>query len=78
MNQNHLKSALLALSEKMKFLEGVDSEKQVLKDQLQESETARGELRLNIIENGKRVKEDKEKTSKLHEMLITENESLSQ
>lgn len=64
MNQAHLKSALLALTEKLKYLENVEQEKKLIVNQLEQSDIARKELRINIKDNGERIKEEKEKSTK--------------
>mmetsp|Transcript_3404 Transcript_3404/g.2370 ORF Transcript_3404/g.2370 Transcript_3404/m.2370 type:complete len:130 (+) Transcript_3404:522-911(+) len=61
---DHLKSAIKALNEKLKFFENVDEAKELLQDQLQQSDLARAELRANIKETAERVKEEKDKSTK--------------
>ncbi len=77
MNHDHLKSAITALNEKLKFFENIDQERQVVKDQYEQCDQARDELRNNIRETAERVREEKEKNIKYQEILINENQSLS-
>ncbi len=77
MNHDHLKSAITALNEKLKFFENIDQERQVVKEQYEQCDQARDELRNNIRETAERVREEKEKNIKYQEILINENQSLS-
>ena len=77
LNTDHLKSAITALNEKLKFYENIEQERQNLQEQLDQSDQARDELRNNIRENAERIKEEKEKNIKYQEILINENQSLS-
>lgn len=64
LNTDHLRSAITALNEKLKYYENVEQERQNLKEQLDQSDQAREELRSNIRENAERIKEEKEKNIK--------------
>jgi hypothetical protein len=72
-----LKNAIRALNEKLKYFENIDTEKDIVKEQLEQSDLARSELRNNIKENAERIKEEKDKCTKYQAILITENQSLS-
>ena len=73
----HLKSAMHALNEKLKYYENVDQEKQSLSEQLHQNEKGREELRLTLMEAAEKVKEEQDKNFKYQEILINENQSLS-
>lgn len=77
LDHDHLKSAITALNEKLKFYENIEQEKNLVRDQLDQSEVAREELRNNIRETAERIKEEKDKNFKYQEILINENQSLS-
>lgn len=77
LDHDHLKSAITALNEKLKFYENIEQEKNIVKDQLDQSNLAREELRNNIRETAERIKEEKDKNFKYQEILINENQSLS-
>jgi DNA anti-recombination protein RmuC len=64
LNTDHLRSAITALNEKLKFYENIEQERLNLKEQLDESDEAREELRNNIRENAERIKEEKDKNIK--------------
>lgn len=73
----HLKSAMHALNEKLKYYENVDQEKQSVSEQLHQNEKGREELRLTLMEAAEKVKEEQDKNFKYQEILINENQSLS-
>lgn len=73
----HLKSAMHALNEKLKYYENVDSEKQSVSEQLYQNEKGREELRVTLMEAAEKVKEEQDKNFKYQEILINENQSLS-
>lgn len=73
LDHDHLKSAITALNEKLKFYENIEQEKNIVKDQLDQSDLAREELRNNIRETAERIKEEKDKNFKYQEILINEN-----
>jgi len=77
LSHDHLKNAIKALNEKLKFFENIEQEKEIVRDQLEQSDAGRSELRNNIRENAERIKEDKVKTTKYQGILIGENQSLS-
>ena len=77
MSHDHLKNAIKALNEKLKFFENIEQEKEIVRDQLEQSDAGRSELRNNIRENAERIKEEKVKSTKYQGILIGENQSLS-
>jgi uncharacterized protein YlxW (UPF0749 family) len=64
LNHDHLRSAITALNEKLKFYENVDSERLIIKEQLEQAEQAREELASNIKETAERIKDEKDKNIK--------------
>lgn len=76
-HDEHLRSAMNALNEKLKFYENVELEKSQLGEQLGHSERGREELRRALSEAADRVKEEQDKNFKYQEILINENQSLS-
>ena len=77
LNHDNLKSAIRALNEKLKFYENIETDKNIVQDELEQSDVARQELRSNIKETAERIKDDKDKSNKYQQILINENESLS-
>ena len=69
----HLKSAMHALNEKLKYYENVDQEKQSVSEQLHQNEKGREELRVTLMEAAEKVKEEQDKNFKYQEILINEN-----
>ena len=55
---DHLKSAMHALNEKLKYYENVELEKQNLADSLHSNEKGREELRLTLMRAADKVKEE--------------------
>ena len=55
---DHLKSAMNALNEKLKFYENIEMEKNHVSDHLHQSEKGREELRLTLLEAAEKVKEE--------------------
>jgi len=74
---DHLKSALCALNEKLKYYENIEQERDQAYEDLESVDLARNELRSNIKETADRIKEEKDKNVKYQNILINENESLS-
>lgn len=72
-HDEHLRSAMNALNEKLKFYENVELEKAQLGEQLGHSERGREELRRALSEAADRVKEEQDKNFKYQEILINEN-----
>ena len=68
-----MKSAIRALNEKLKFYENIEKEKDIVTDQLEQSDLAREELRNNIRETAERIKDDKDKSNQYQQILINEN-----
>lgn len=56
-----MQTAIKALNEKLKFYENIEQEKEIVSEQLRQTEQARGELRDNIRETAERISEDKDK-----------------
>jgi hypothetical protein len=56
--EEHLKSAMHALNEKLKYYENVELEKQNVVDQLGQTEKGREELRVTLLEAAEKVKEE--------------------
>ncbi len=77
LNHDHLKSAITALNEKLKFYENVDQERSNLQQQLEETSQARDELRNSIKETSEIIQEEKDKNVRYQGILINENQSLS-
>jgi len=77
LDHDHLKSAITALNEKLKFYENIEQEKNIARGQYEQADVAREELRNNIRETAERIKEEKDKNYKYQEILINENQSLS-
>ena len=57
-HDDHLKSAMNALNEKLKFYENVELEKSHVLEQLNHSDKGRVELRNALIEAAEKVKEE--------------------
>ena len=76
-HDDHLKSAINALNEKLKFYENVELEKSHVIGELHHSEKGREELRDTLIECAEKSKEEQDKNFKYQEILINENQSLS-
>lgn len=76
-HDDHLKSAMNALNEKLKFYENIELEKNQVLEQLAQSEKSREDLRNALIEASEKVKEEQDKNFKYQEILINENQSLS-
>ncbi len=76
-HDDHLKSAMNALNEKLKFYENVEMEKSHVLEQLGFSDKGREELRCTLMEAAEKVKEEQDKNFKYQEILINENQSLS-
>jgi hypothetical protein len=72
-HDDHLKSAMNALNEKLKFYENVEMEKGHVIDQLAMTERSREELRGALVEAAEKVKEEQDKNFKYQEILINEN-----
>jgi hypothetical protein len=68
-----LKSALCALNEKLKFYENIEQERDNTRDELEQADIARTELRSNIRETAERIREEKDKNVKYQTILISEN-----
>jgi hypothetical protein len=63
-HDDHLKSAMNALNEKLKFYENVELEKTHVAEQLGFSDKGREELRNALIEAAEKVKEEQDKNFK--------------
>jgi chromosome segregation ATPase len=74
---DHLKSAICALNEKLKFYENIEQERDNAREEVEQTDLARKELRSNILETAERINEEKEKNIKYQNILINENQSLS-
>ena len=77
MNHDHLRSAITALNEKLKYYENVEREREAAAEQLKQAEIAREEMRANVRETAERVSEEREKNAKYQEILVGENQGLS-
>ena len=76
-HDDHLKSAMNALNEKLKFYENIEMEKQQVLEQLGYSEKGREDLRNALMDAAEKVKDEQDKNFKYQEILINENQSLS-
>ena len=76
-HDDHLKSAMNALNEKLKFYENIELEKSHVLDQLAMSEKMREDLRSTLVDASEKSKEEQDKNFKYQEILINENQSLS-
>ena len=65
------------MNERLKLFENIEVEKDLVRDQLEQSDVAREELRSNIRETAERIKDEKDKSCKYQSILINENQSLS-
>jgi len=64
LTQEHLKSAIRALHEKLKFYQNIDQEKEESEFRVRELQGAREELAQQIQETAERAQEDTEKSVK--------------